>query len=394
MLDTTFADSAENGDSSLNRLYAERTLQPSHHTGGQIFASKGARSEFGWLIEKAPEWAGCDLNFITDLDITGGVDPSQFDDTELEGKVREFVDANPSLFEHETEKMMGYFITGAQKFARYGADGARGYVGSEKVRSTLFIQSVSGRDFPKISEEGLGVPIEMSAFDDAAITIMHECGHLLKQHSHMDQAEGLRNETEAEGLAIASFAESVNEGRNLNPEALHPRLAFRSLQSIIWNGKRDIEKINDPLENDEGFFHGMSAALSLVDSPLTTPQAEALLKAPIQVNTLTHFLTGDTPDRSQYFSAMAALYSEGHFGQNTLAEVYVAQALQACQDYAGDWLDTELISDFRTKIGQTSLPNVSWDRTDNFFEPQNGRYIDPAVSSSDVSKNNTQFNIA
>lgn len=75
MIETTFADSAENGNPSLNRLYAERELQPSHHACGHVHASVGARKEFGWLIDKTPEWAGCDLGFITDLDITGGIDP-------------------------------------------------------------------------------------------------------------------------------------------------------------------------------------------------------------------------------------------------------------------------------------------------------------------------------
>lgn len=238
----------------------------------------------------------------------------------------------------------------------------------------LFIQSISGRNFSQVSKQGLGVPIDIPAFDDAAITIMHECAHLLKQHSHMNQTEGLRNETEAEYLALASFEKSIQEGRNLNPESLHARLAFRSLQSLIWNGKRDIERVNDPLEEHEGFFYSMSAALSLADSPLTTPQAQALLKAPIQVNTLTHWLTGDEPDRHYYFSAMTALYLEGHFGQNTLADFYVNHALQACHDYAGEWLDAELMAGYEARLREIVISNIEWDQTNDFFEPENTKH--------------------
>lgn len=389
MIETTFAKSAENSDASLSSLYAGRELQPSYNASGQVFASAGARTEFGWLIDKTPAWAGCDLGFITDLDITGGIDPSKLDDKELENKTREFVAANPSIFENFTEESLGYFIAGAQKFARYGADGAQGFKlnGSDEFHTVLFIQSISGRDFSEISERGLGCAIPMPSFDDAALTIMHECGHLLKNHSHMDQTEALRDETEAEGLAIASFVESVHEGRNLDARSLQPRLAFRSLQSLIWNGKRDIDKINDPLGPDEGFSHGMSAGLNLADSPLTNPQATALLRAPIQVNTLIHQLAGDydTSDRRHYFSAMSALYSEGYFGEDTLAGVYVSQALQACQTYAGEWLDKELIADFRTKLIQTAISKVEWDQTKDLFEPQHGRYIDPAVNASNNS---------
>ena len=383
---------------NTNSTYTGESLQLSRHEEGyRVLASSAARSEFGWLIDKAPEWAECNLDFITDLDITGGVDPSTLDDAKMEEKVHEFVIANPSMFEGFTEESMGYFIAGASRFARYGADGAQGFKlkNSDEFRTVLFIQSISGRDFPEISKQGLGVPIEMSAFDDAALTIMHECAHLLKQHSQTDQMEALSTETEAEGLAIASFVQSVNEGRNLDLRSLQPRLAFRSLQSVVWNGKRAIENINDPLGSEEGFSHGMSAGLSLVNSPLTGLQATALLRAPIQVNTLVHWLTNnDEPDRREYFSAMAALYLGGHLGENTLAEVYVGQALQACQNYAGEWLDKDFIENLRAKLVQTDVPNVEWDQIQGLFDPKRGTYIDPAVSASDIFENNFQFDIA
>ncbi len=86
---------------------------------------------------------------------------------------------------------------------------------------------------------------------------------------------------------------------------------------------------------------------------------------------------------------MSALYSKGYFGEDTLAGVYVSQALQACQTYAGEWLDKELIADFRTKLSQTAIPRVEWDQTKDLFEPQHGRYhgryIDPVVNASNNS---------
>jgi len=300
---------------SANINYTEGNLQPSNREGRQIFASNGARAEFGWLIDKMPEWAGCNLDLITELDITGGIDPSSLDDAALDKKVCEFIAANPSVFGKFTKQSLEYFTSAAPRFARYGAEGAQSFKldGSEKFRSVLFIESISRRNFAETAQEGLGCSMQTSAFDDAAMTIMHECAHMFKQHSHMSRIEMLQNEAQAEGLMIVSFLESIQERRDLDPRSLQPRLAFRSLQSLIWSEHREIEKINDPLGPDEGFGHGMSAALSLTDSLLTDEQAVALLKAPIQVNTLIDWTAGDgAQERRHYFSAMAALHSGGY----------------------------------------------------------------------------------
>ncbi len=224
--------------------------------------------------------------------------------------------------------------------------------------------------------------MEMSAFDDAAMTVMHECGHLLKQHSHMDRAEALRNETEAESLMVDAFVEALHEGRNLDPQSLQTRLAFRSLQSLLWSGQQEIEKINDPLGSDEGFSHAMSAGLSLTDSPLTHEQATALLRAPVQVNALTYWLAGDVvQDRCHYFSALAALHAKGAFGGNTLAAVYVDQALHACRSHKQEWLDEALITNFENQLTQVVLPHIQWDDANDFFQLQQKRHVAPIIGT-------------
>ncbi len=97
----------------------------------KVFASATTRTEFDWIINKIPEWAGCELALVTELDVTGGIDPSTLDDSELEEKVHQFIAANPSIFEHFTQDSLDYFTKSAKYFARYGADAAQGF-GLEK----------------------------------------------------------------------------------------------------------------------------------------------------------------------------------------------------------------------------------------------------------------------
>lgn len=370
--------------------YSREALQPSGLEGRQLVASAGARAEFGRLIDKAPEWAGGDLNFITELDITGGVDPSCLGDVELDKKIGEFVAVNPCVFEKFTKEGLDGFSNAAKIFARYGAESAQGFKLDESEScSVIFIQNISRRNFAQTMKKGLGCSIAISACDDAAMTIMHECAHLLKKHSHSHSTDELRNETEAESIMVKSFQNSIYEGHDLNLQSLQPRLAFRSLGSLLWTKKREIEKINDPMGPDEGFGHGMNVGLSLTDSLLTDNQSAALLRAPVQINSLIYSFAGVDPytdtdqrDRRNYFSAMSALHSEGLFGESTLAGVYVDQAIQACQTHAVEWLDEDLIAAFKTKLEDTNLPEVKWDGTDDFFPPEHEQNVAPAACDS------------
>jgi hypothetical protein len=377
----------------VSAYYAREALQPSGLEGRQLVASAGARAEFGWLIDKAPEWAGGDLNFITELDITGGVDPSSLDDAELDRKIGEFVAVNPCVFEKFTKDGLDGFSNAAKIFARYGAESAQGFKLDESEScSVIFIQNISRRNFAQTMKRGLGCSIAISACDDAAMTIMHECAHLLKKHSHRHSIDELRNETEAESLMVKSFENSILEGRDLNPQSLQPRLAFRSLGSLLWTKKREIEKINDPIGTDEGFGHGMNVGLSLTGNLLADNQSAALLRAPVQINSLIYSFAGVDPytdmnvqDRRHYFSALSALHSEGCFGESTLAGVYVDQAIQACQTHAEEWLDEDLIAAFKTKLEQTNLPEVKWDDTDDLFQPQHEQNVATANCDSKLS---------
>lgn len=360
-------------------VYTGSELFPSDcKTNHEIYASARAREEFGWLIDKVPEWAGCNIDFITDLDITGGIAPSLLDDMALEEEIRAFVDKNPAIFENFTQKSLGYFMSSAKHFIRHGADGAQSFAVEDldTSRNLLMIQSLHTRNFSEVTERSVGCSMQIPAFDDAAMTIMHECGHLLKQHSHITPTQSAQNETEAESLMVKSFVQSINERRNLDPQSLHTRLAFRSLQSLLWNGQRDITQINDPLGSEEGFSHCISAGLHLTDNgKVTHEQTAALLKAPIQINTMVNWLSQNgIHDRRTYFSALSALHSEGHFGENTLAEIYVNQALDVCETQAEEWLDDDLISKFRTKLGEIPPPVALWDHTDKFFKPRQTHY--------------------
>ncbi len=360
-------------------------LQPSGREGLQVYASTGARAEFEWLVDKMPEWAGHNIVLITELDITGGIDSSELSEEELDKKVETFTTANPSVFKDFTTDSLKYFTNNAKYFAQHGADCAQGFkLSSSEFSSILFIQNIRRRDFAQATQEYMGRAIHISPFDDAAMTIMHECGHILKQHSHDNQTDANANETEAESLMKKIYIEAIDAGYNLNPESLQTRLACRSLESLLFSTHREIGDINNPLGPKEGRWHNLNVGLSLIQDRLTGKQAEALLKAPIQINTLTQWLTDDKPGRSHYFSAMAVLHSSGYLGSNTIAEIYAHQGLEACRTYAPEWIEEQLMVKFTEKLRTMACPNVEWDRTNDFFQPPSTQPTIPDTQDLDA----------
>lgn len=344
----------------------EKLQHSGAHNGHDIFASYRSRHNFGWLLDKIPSWSGCTIHFLTDLDITNGIDPATLSDDELRSKINNFIAQSPSLFNSFSEESLNYFRRSAEVFVRYGNEAAQGFRlrGGERFTNMLFIKDITTRDHAHESQQGLGCAIPISAFDDAAMTIMHECAHLKKLHSHMNTVEAFINENEAEKLVELSFNDALNEGYNLNPESLAARQAYRAIQSMIVNNKH----INRYL-HDDGFAHTMSAAGALTDERLNRTQAEALLKTPMHINTVLDQLLDNEQhvSRPHYFSALPVLNEQGHFGNGSLANVYVNLALQACAQYAPEWLNKDLIADFTEKLGSTNLTLHEWASTESLF---------------------------